>query len=172
MPAGYASSPGFTYSGQWPRRFVGIQARFSSSIAHTAFAISTTAAIDELAREPLRHVGLLKQLLAYPDRGRVHRASGRGKSAILLALDVAATAYDRRTYPQAATGALIASDHPDLTAALSPCLPRDTGVVFKLSGKADLIPIESKFSVERRMAFVSFTSAAAVAPDPAASRRS
>jgi ribosomal protein S18 acetylase RimI-like enzyme len=129
------------------------------------FAISTESAIEHLARDPLRHVVLLKQLLAYPDQVTAYRASEGGKSAILLALEASTSAYDRQTYPEADVVAFIASDHPALTARLLSCLPRDVGIVFKLSNEADLIPIESKISVERRTAFVSFTSGAAGEPD-------
>jgi GNAT superfamily N-acetyltransferase len=129
------------------------------------FAISTGLAIEELARDPLRHVVLLKQLLAYPDHVNAYRASDDGKSAILLALEASASAYDRQTYPEADVVAFFSSEHPKLTATLLPCLPRDVGIVFKLSDEADLIPIELKFSVERRTAFVSFTSGAAAEPD-------
>lgn len=129
------------------------------------FAISTRSAIEELARDPLRHVVLLKQLLAYPGHVKAYRASDDGKSAILLVLEASASAYDRQAYPEAAIVAFVSSEHPELTAALLPCLPRDVGIVFKLSDEVDLIPIESKFSVERRTAFGSFTSAGVVAPD-------
>ena len=122
------------------------------------FAISIDSAIDELARDPLRHVVLLKQLLAYPTHVKAYRASGTAGSAILLALEASASAYDRQAYPEAEVVAFISSDHPDLTASLLPCLPDDTGIVFKLSREADLHPVETKFSVTRRTAFVSFTS--------------
>ena len=39
-------------------------------------AISVQDVIDELARDPLRNIVLLKQLLAYPEHSKVHRASG------------------------------------------------------------------------------------------------
>jgi hypothetical protein len=32
--------------------------------------------VDALAREPLRHIVLLKQLAAYPEHVKVHRVSG------------------------------------------------------------------------------------------------
>jgi len=129
------------------------------------FVISIEAAIDELARDPLRHVVLLKQLLAYPGRVQAYRVAGSHGTAILLALAASASAYDRQAYPEAAVVAFISSDDPDLTASLLPCLPRDAGIVFKLSREADLFPVESKFSVARRTAFLSFTSEGAVEPD-------
>jgi ribosomal protein S18 acetylase RimI-like enzyme len=129
------------------------------------FAISIDSAIEELARDPLRHVVLLKQLLAYPGHVKPYRASDCAGSAILLALEASASAYDRQTYPEADIVALLSSDHPSLTASLLSCLPRDVGIVFKLSRGADLPPIETKFSVARRTAFVSFTSSGVAAPD-------
>jgi ribosomal protein S18 acetylase RimI-like enzyme len=129
------------------------------------FVISIDSAIEELARDPLRHVVLLKQLLAYPNHVKAYRASGSAGTAILLALEASASSYDQRTYPEAGVVAFISSDHPDLTASLLPCLPRDVGIVFKLSREADLRPVESKFSATRRTAFVSFTSHGVVEPD-------
>lgn len=129
------------------------------------FAISTEAAVDELARDPLRHVVLLKQLLAYPKHVKAYRAAGASGSAILLVLDASASAYDRQAYPEAEVVAFISSDHPDLTASLLPRLPRDVGIVFKLSREADLHPVQTKFPVARRTAFVSFTSHGVMEPD-------
>jgi GNAT superfamily N-acetyltransferase len=123
-------------------------------------------AIDTLAGEPLRNIVLLKQLIAYPDRAQVHRVTGAAGTATLVALDVAASAYDRQAYPGAAVAALLESDHPDLTASLLPHLPRAVGIVFKLSREADLAPIAARFAVERRTAFVSFTSRGRHEPDP------
>jgi GNAT superfamily N-acetyltransferase len=131
------------------------------------FAISTERAIADLARDPLRHIVLLKQLLAYPDHVKAYRATEASRTAILLALEASASTYDRQAYPEADIVAFISSDHPDLTASLLPCVPRDAGIVFKLAGEADLRPVESKFSVARRTAFVSFTSGGDVEPDAA-----
>ena len=129
------------------------------------------AAIDALARDPLRHVVLLKQLLAYPEHVKIHRAAGPEGAATLVVLDVAASAYDRQAYPRAAIAAFIASDHPDLTAALLSHLPTSdvspgAGIVFKLSSAADLAPVEAQFAVTRRTAFISFTVSGGAAPAP------
>ena len=124
------------------------------------------AAIDDLARDPLRHVVLLKQLLAYPAAVTVHRAADSRGIATLVALDVAASTYDRQAYPKAAVAAFIASDHPALTAALLAHLPRGAGIVFKLSSEADLAPVAARFPVTRRTAFVSFTATGGVSPAP------
>lgn len=115
-------------------------------------------AIDELARDPLRHVVLLKHLLAYPDHVRVHRVADGVGAATLVLLDVSASPYDRETYPKAAVAAFISSDHPALTAALLAQVPHGVGTVFKLSRETDLVAVQSQFAVERRTAFVSFTS--------------
>lgn len=122
--------------------------------------------IGELAREPLRHIVLLKHLLAFPEHVDIHRVAGPQGAATLVALDTAASAYDRQIYPKAAIAAFIASDHPDLTTALLPAVPRGVGIVFKLSREADLAPVAAQFEVLRRTAFVSFTSARAFAPAP------
>jgi ribosomal protein S18 acetylase RimI-like enzyme len=122
--------------------------------------------IDALARDPLRHIVLLKQLLAYPEHVKVHRASGSAGAATLVALDTSASPYDRQAYPKAAVAAFVSSDDPELTASVLSHVPRGVGIVFKLSSEADLAPIESQFPVTRRTAFVSFTSAGGFEPAP------
>lgn len=121
--------------------------------------LTVRQAIDELARDPLRHVVLLKQLLAYPEHVTVHRACGVQGRATLLALDTSVSGYDRQAYPRASIAAFIASDHPDLTAALLSHVPQGVGIVFKLSTEADFTVVASRFAVTRRTAFVSFTAA-------------
>lgn len=124
-------------------------------------------AIDLLAKEPLRHLVLLKHLLAYPDHVRVHAVTGPEGMALLVALDTSASAYDRHAYPQAAVAALIASDHPRLTEQLMPHVPRGVGIVFKLAQEIDPAPIAARFPIVRRTSFLSFTSSAASARDSA-----
>lgn len=122
--------------------------------------------IDELARDPLHHIVLLKLLTAYPRQVSFRRISGPNGAATLVSLDISASAYDRQTYPKAAIAVFVSSDHPELTAALLDAVPRDVGVVFKLSREADLAPVRSRFEVERRTAFVSFTSTGVFEPAP------
>ena len=86
--------------------------------------ISVRDAIDELARDPLRNIVLLKHLLAYPEHVQVHRASGPEGAAILVALQASVSPYDRAAYPRAAVVALVSSDQPELTASLMPHLRR------------------------------------------------
>jgi len=124
-------------------------------------------AIDELARDPLRNIVLLKHLLAYPSHVKVHRAGGAQGAATLVVLETGVSPYDRLTYPKATLAALIESDHPELTASLVSCVPRDVGIVFKLSRESDLAAIYSRFPVMRRSAFLSFTSADESQPDRA-----
>lgn len=122
--------------------------------------LSVQQAIAELARDPLPHIVLLKQLLAHPRHVEIHRASGPQGKAMLVALDTSVSAYDRLAYPQASIAAFIASDHPVLTDALLPLVRQGVGVVFKLSDEADLAVVAARFAVTRRTAFVSFTAAA------------
>jgi RimJ/RimL family protein N-acetyltransferase len=129
-------------------------------------SIPVADAIAVLASAPLRNMVLLKQLMAYPAHVRVHRATGAEGGATLVALDTAASAYDREAYPQARLAAFIASDHPHLTASLLPALPRGTGIVFKLASEADLEPVAASFAVARHTAFLSFTANGARQPAP------
>ncbi len=115
--------------------------------------------VDQLAREPLPNIVLLKQLLAYPEHVTVHQVFGPEGTAVLIALETSASPYDRQAYPKAAIAAFVSSDHPSLTASLMTKVPRGVGIVFKLSKETDLEPVEAHFPVARRTAFVSFTSA-------------
>jgi RimJ/RimL family protein N-acetyltransferase len=121
--------------------------------------------IDALAREPLRHIVLLQQLLAQP-QAAIHRVSGPEGDATLVLLDIAASAWDRRAYPRAELAAFISSDHAALTARLLDHVPRGIGVVFKLASEADRAAVANRFAIERRTAFVSFTMSERIGPDP------
>jgi GNAT superfamily N-acetyltransferase len=120
---------------------------------------------DALAREPMRNIVLLKQLLAYRGHVTAHRIGGPRGVATLVILDTSVSSYDRQAYPGAAVAVFLDSDHPDLTARLLPRVPRGGGVVFKLSREADLAPVAAQFSVERRTAFISFSSAVPTVAD-------
>ncbi len=120
--------------------------------------------IEALAREPLRHIVLLKQLLAHP-QAAFHRVSGPEGAATLVMVDVAASAWDRQAYPRAALAAFISSDHPALTARLLHHVPRGPGIVFKLASEADRAVVAAAFTLQRRTAFVSFTAFDRSEPD-------
>jgi hypothetical protein len=127
--------------------------------------VTVEDALSALAREPLRHVVLLKQILAYPQHVKVQRVFDARGAATLVALDTSVSAYDRQAYPNAAVAAFIDSDHPDLTSSLMAHVPRGVGIVFKLAREADRAPVEAHFSITRRTAFVSFTSTGAAEAD-------
>jgi GNAT superfamily N-acetyltransferase len=131
-----------------------------------AALMSVQDAVDALARDPLRHIVLLKHLVAYPRHVTVHRVCSAQGTATLVVLETVVSPYDRQTYPAAALVALIESDHPELTSSLMSCVPRGVGIVFKLSREADRAAVELQFPVTRRTAFVSFTSADGLRPDP------
>jgi hypothetical protein len=130
--------------------------------------ISVHDAIEALARDPLRHVVLLKQLLAYPEHVEVHRVCDDDGAATLVALDASVSPYDRLTYPKADVVAFISSDHPRLTGELLSRLPPAVGIVFKLAREADLAPVALRFPVVRRTAFISFSARGGAEPDPGA----
>ena len=56
---------------------------------------------EKLEREPLRNIVLLKHLEAFPDHTTVHRVERGDAAATMVLLEVAANAYDARTYPTA-----------------------------------------------------------------------
>ncbi len=120
-------------------------------------ATAIDEAIAALAAEPLRNLGLLKPLLAYPRHVRAHRVAADQGTAIMVTLDAAASAYDRHAYPGAALAAFIESDHPALTSALLDAVPHGAGVVFKLSRDVDAVAVGARFAITRRTAFLPFT---------------
>ncbi|MDR6288495.1 MULTISPECIES: GNAT family N-acetyltransferase [Inquilinus] len=120
----------------------------------------TDDAIVVLARDPLRHIVLLKHIVAHPDDVQVHQLWDRAAAATLVLLATAANSYDRQAYPAAQVAALISSDHPDLTGALLDLVPRDVGVVFKLSSDADRDAVAARFPIEPTTRYLSFTTAA------------
>lgn len=113
---------------------------------------------EALEREPLRNIVLLKHLEAYPDHTTVHRVERDSGAATMVLLEVAASAYDARTYPDARYAALITSDGADLTRELIRAVPQREGVVFKLSSDTDRDVIGSVFPrMQRTTAVLSFT---------------
>lgn len=120
---------------------------------------------DDLARDPLRNIVLLKQLLAYRKQVRVRQVSGPEGMATLVELDTAFSLWDRQVYPKADITAFVSSDHPKLIVPLIAHLPRGAGIVFKLCQEADVVPVQTQFSIERRTAFMSFTAAGSFVPD-------
>ncbi len=114
--------------------------------------------VEALEREPLRNIVLLKHLEAFPDHTTVHRIERDDGAATMVLLEVAASAYDRRTYPRARYAALISSDGPELTRELVQAVPRQEGVVFKLSSDADRDVVSGDFPhLRRTTAVLSFT---------------
>ena len=132
--------------------------RYSGSdIRDQTFGIAVCSVIGQLEREPLRNIVLLKHLEAFPDKTRVHQVSSENGQATLVLLEVAASAYDRRTYPTASFVAMISSDHPSLTSELLSYVPQDLGIVFKLFSDADRDVIQSVFPVQRMTQVYSYT---------------
>jgi RimJ/RimL family protein N-acetyltransferase len=124
--------------------------------------------VEALEREPLRNIVLLKHLEAFPDHTTVHRVERDAGAATMVLLEVAASAYDRRTYPSARYAALISSDGADLTRQLVQSVPREEGLVFKLSSDADREVVSSDFpNLERTTAVLSFTGGPDFARDDA-----
>ena len=114
--------------------------------------------VEVLEREPLRNIVLLKHLEAFPDHATVHRVERDGSAATMVLLEVAASAYDRRTYPSARYAALISSDGAALTRELIAAVPRREGVVFKLSSDVDRDVVSGDFPrLRRTTAVLSFT---------------
>ena len=121
--------------------------------------------VEMLERQPLRNIVLLKHLEAFPNHTTLHQTSSALGHAALVLLEVAASAYDTRTYPTAKLAALISSDHPTLTHQLLGFVPRGVDVVFKLSSDADRDAVAAHFTLERTTSVLSFTAQNSFARD-------
>lgn len=121
-------------------------------------ALARTDLIGDLEREPLRNVVLLKHLAAFPEHIIGYRATDHaGTAAHLVVLDARASAYDREVYPTAASVALVSSNHAAMTARVIDFMPGDRGIVFKLANAVDREVVASRFPIELKAAFHSFT---------------
>ncbi len=120
--------------------------------------LALTELIDDLSREPLRNVVLLKHLAAFPDHVTGYRAADHtGAAAHLVVLDAQASTYDRETYPAATSVALLSSNDPAMTARVIGFMSRDRGIVFKLMSAADRETVASRFLIELKAVFHSYT---------------
>lgn len=130
------------------------------------YALARTELIGDLEREPLRNAVLLKQLAAFPEYTTGYRATNyAGAAAHLVVLDTQASSYDRETYPTAARVALISSNDAAMTTRVIGVMPRDQAIVFKLASAVDREVIASRFPIERKAAFQSFTAGSEFARD-------
>jgi len=121
-----------------------------------------------LERDALRNIPLLKHLQAFPDEARAYCAQSRSGFAVLVLLKSTATSYDRLMYPKADYSAFIASDHPALTAEVLDHVPDGAAVVFKLSNDRDREVVAAKYTLEKGVRFLSFTTSSEFSRDPSA----
>lgn len=109
-----------------------------------------------LSRDPLPSISLLKYLQSHPQDTESFHLRGEEGEAVLVLLQVAASPYDRETYPGARLVCFIASDGPDLTRRLLAHVPRGVPIVFKLSRTADHAVVADSFTLTRTTCFHSF----------------
>ncbi|SIQ15501.1 FR47-like protein [Rhizobium sp. RU35A] len=110
-----------------------------------------------LSRDPFTSISLLKYLQSYPQDTESFHVRGEEGEAVLVLLQVAASPYDRETYPGAAFVCFIASDGPNLTRRLLDHVPCGVSVVFKLAAEADRAVVAEGFDLRRTTSFLSFT---------------
>lgn len=109
-----------------------------------------------LSRDRLKSISLLKYLQSHPEHTESFHVHGEEGEAVLVMLQVAASAYDRETYPGARLVCFIASDGPGLTRRLLGHVPRGAPLVFKLSRAADHAVVADCFALTRTTCFHSF----------------
>ena len=124
-----------------------------------------TTTLEILERDPMRNIVLLKHLDAFKGHCQLHQLSGASGTGSLVLLEVAASPYDRRTYPTASFAVLISSDDASLTRQLMAFVPERVGVVFKLASDADGDVVASLHAVTETTRVLSFTSRSAFQAD-------
>jgi len=114
------------------------------------------AALAFLRREPLSNLPMLKMLATYREHARVEFNAAAGHEAALLLLPVAASAFDRATYPKADFVVMLAADDPADAISLLARLPERAGLVFKVASRfVDVV--QQVRRVRRMTAYVSYT---------------
>ncbi len=125
------------------------------------------AILSRLDAAPLLNVALLKHLFLYPRDACAISVTAGDKSATLVLLDAAASAWDHAAYPDCALIAFLQSDSPDLSAALLDRVPLAGGAVFKLQSEADRAVLAGRTPSEQTACFFSYTAESAFGRDPA-----
>jgi RimJ/RimL family protein N-acetyltransferase len=137
---------------------------FDSSDPFQASTLLANLRIDKR-----RNAVLLKYHLTLPAQTKAIQIVDHGAIATLLLLDPQASAYDRQTYPDAKTIALIVSDQPTLTDALSAFIPLDQKLIFKLTEEQDAHVLAKKFTLTRATSYFTYMADGAFQRDPAVS---
>ena len=112
--------------------------------------------VEYLMRDPMRHVMHLKMLHHHADKASVRHVRHDSAEGVLITLPATAFSYDLHTYPEADWIAFLATDSAEIAAQLIPHLPSGN-VVFKLIHDHDAMAVASKLSIERKRAFISYT---------------
>jgi RimJ/RimL family protein N-acetyltransferase len=128
-----------------------------------------TQILWQLRKDKLRNAVILKYYLALPAHTKIMQVVEGAATATLLLLNPHASTYDRETYPEAGVIAFIVSDHPTLTAALRPFVPRDQQLIFKLTEERDARMVAEDFVLDRATSYLTFSTRTAFNPDPAVS---
>jgi GNAT superfamily N-acetyltransferase len=119
---------------------------------------SVQQAITFLSRAPLRNIVLLKMLHAYPEAIRCYFAAEGSEAGVLLLLPTQASSFDRQAYPATEYVVLLTATGPEVGQRLLPHLPVGCNLVFKFMDRADRAVVETRFSLRRVTAFLSYTS--------------
>jgi RimJ/RimL family protein N-acetyltransferase len=114
--------------------------------------------LEVIRRDSLRNIVLLKFLRTLPGSPIVHQIVRGDDAATLLVVDHRFSPFDQEAYPTASASVVIASDHPGLTRELLTFVPRGQTLIFKLASETDRLVVAEEFPLEKRTAFLSYTS--------------
>lgn len=114
---------------------------------------------DFLESDVLRNIALLKMLELYGASVELTFVESGESQGVLLRMPVAASAYDRQAYASFEQVVFVTSNSPEVTDALLQRVPAPGRYVFKLMNAVDRTCVERRFTVTRKTAFVSYTSA-------------
>lgn len=116
------------------------------------------AIITFLNRDVLRNIVLLKMLHAYSKAIQSIYVENDSGAGVLLLLPTRVSAFDTQTYPSSEYVVFLSTTGPAVTQALLPHIPTRRNLVFKFLDPADRVVVERRFSLERKTAYLSFTS--------------
>ncbi|MGB1253667.1 MAG: GNAT family N-acetyltransferase [Candidatus Promineifilaceae bacterium] len=130
-------------------------------------SLTMASIINYLRHDPMRHVMHLKMLHHHADKAVLHYAKNETGEGVLIMLPATAFSYDLHVYPDADWIVLLASDSAEISPHLIAHLPKGN-LVFKLIHDHDANAIAGKMAIERKRAFLSYTTShpASYSADP------
>ena len=115
-----------------------------------------SVAVAFLRRDVMGNLPLLKMASTYPGQAQLRFRETDGRGAAMLIMPVAASAFDRATYPKAEWVVMLAAEEPGDVEPLLSGLDEHAGIVFKITHRF-AETVGRSFAIQRVTAYVSYT---------------